>query len=230
MVRKHRILVVDDDPAVLRFVCANLRADGYGDLAASNGEEAIELIEREQPDLVILDLMLPGLSGLEVCKRVRQWSDVPILMLSARGAEDDKVECLEAGADDYLSKPFGVRELLARVKALLRRTQRHRQPAPPAVFRSGDLEVDLARYRVTVRGQEIKLTPTEFRLLQEFVLNAGKVLTHTHLLSQVWGPEYADEHSYLHVFVRRLRKQIEPDPDNPRHIVTIPGVGYRLQE
>jgi len=228
--RKTRILVVDDELSIIKFLRANLEANGYEVLAAMDGAEALRTFEMELPDLVILDIMMPKMDGFEVCRRLREWTQVPIIMLSARGDENDKVKCLDLGADDYVTKPFGKEELVARVRTVLRRTEAAATVPTQHSFTSGDLEVNFAQRRVTVADREVKLTPTEYNLLQELVLNAGKVLTHTHLLNKVWGAEYRDEREYLHVFVRRLRAKLEPDPANPKYIMTVPGVGYQFKD
>jgi two-component system KDP operon response regulator KdpE len=228
-VKKTSILVVDDELSIIKFLRANLKARGYEVLTAVNGAEAIRTVEMELPDLMILDIMMPGMDGFEVCRRLREWSPTPIIMLSARGEENDKVKCLDLGADDYITKPFGADELIARVRAVMRRAKTSGSaPARPS-FTCGDLEVNFARRQVTIAGEEVKLTPTEYSLLQEFAANAGKVLTHTHLLGRVWGAEYREDTQYLHVFVRRLRTKLEPDPANPRYVVTVPGIGYQLR-
>jgi len=228
--KKTRILIVDDELSIIKFLRANLEANGYKVLAAMDGAEALHTFEMELPDLVILDIMMPKMDGFEVCRQLREWSQVPIIMLSAKGDESDKVKCLDLGADDYITKPFGKDELIARVKAVLRRTETAAPTPTTPSFTCGDLQVNFVRREVTVANNEVRLTPTEYTLLQEFVLNAGKVLTHTYLLNRVWGPEYRDEREYLHVFVRRLRAKLEPDPANPRYILTVPGVGYQFKD
>ena len=228
--KKIRILIVDDELSIIKFLRANLEANGYETLTAMNGAEALQTFEKELPDLVILDIMMPKMDGFEVCRRVREWSQLPIIMLSAIGSEPDKVKCLDLGADDYITKPFGKDELIARVKAVMRRTESAATiPIQPS-FSNGDLQINFAQRRVTIADKEVKLTPTEYGLLQEFVLNAGKVLTHTHLLNKVWGPEYRDEREYLHVFIPRLRAKLGDDPANPKYIYTVSGVGYQFTD
>ena len=227
---KTRILVVDDELSIVKFLRANLETKGYDVLTAMDGAQALQTVEMELPDLVILDIMMPKMNGFEVCRQLREWSQIPIIMLSARGDESDKVKCLDLGADDYITKPFGASELIARVSAVLRRTEKVVSLPTQSSFTSGDLKINFAKRQVTVADKEVKLTPTEYALLQELALNAGKVLTHTHLLNKVWGQEYRDERQYLHVFVRRLRDKLEPDPTNPRYIMTVPAVGYRFQD
>jgi len=228
--RHPRVLVVDDDLAIIKFLRANLKARDYETLTAMDGAEAIEVIERELPDLIILDIMMPKMDGFEVCQRLREWSQVPIIMLSARGDEKDKVTCLELGADDYLTKPFSIKELMSRIKAVLRRTEAIGTTPTQPSFTAGALEINFAQRRVTVTGKEVKLTPTEFSLLQELVLNAGKVLTHTHLLNKVWGMEYREEREYLRVFIRRLRAKLGRDSTAPQHIINVPAVGYKFED
>jgi two-component system KDP operon response regulator KdpE len=225
--RRPRILIVDDDLVIIKFLRANLKASDYETLTAMDGAEALEVIERELPDLVILDIMMPNMDGFEVCRQLREWSRLPVIMLSARGDATDKVKCLNLGADDYITKPFGVAELTARVRSMLRRTKATAIPTQPS-FTSGDLKINFAQRQVIIAGNEVKLTPTEYRLLEEFVVNAGKVLTHKYLLNKVWGPEYGEEKEYLRVFIARLRTKLEADPKNPRYIITLPGVGYQL--
>lgn len=225
---KTRILVVDDDVAISKLLCTNLKARGYEVSLANDGDSALAAIEGNFTDLIILDIMMPGLDGVEVCRRVREWSRVPIIMLSARGDEKDKVKCLELGADDYLTKPFGVAELMARVKTALRHSEAARAGPTLSAYRDGELEINFASRRVTMAGKEVKLTPTEYSLLQHLVTNANKVLTHAMLLKKVWGEEYSLEKEYLRVFIGRLRKRLEPDPGHPRYIITVPGVGYRF--
>ena len=225
---KKRILIVDDDPAILRLLSTNLKARGYEVVTATNGEESLEAVQNEFVDLMILDLMMPKVDGVEVCRRIREWSDVPIIILSARGDEKDKVKCLELGADDYLTKPFGIAELMARIKTAFR--HRGDPTVSPALanFTCDGLEINFAKRRVMVNGKEITLTPTEYAMLQHLAVNSDKVLTHSMLLQSVWGNEYSSEKEYLRVFVGRLRHKLEPDPKNPRYIQTIPGVGYHL--
>ena len=225
---KTRILVVDDELSIIKFLRANLEANSYEVLAAMDGAEALQTFEMQLPDLVILDIMMPKVDGFEVCKRLREWSQVPIIMLSAQGDESDKVNCLDLGADDYITKPFGSDELIARVRAVLRRTKESAAIPTQPSFTRGDLQVNFAQRKVTIDGKEVKLTPTEYSLLQEFVLNAGKVLTHSHLLNKVWGPEYRDEREYLHVFIPRLRAKLEDEPTNPKYIATVSGIGYQF--
>ncbi|MFQ5827224.1 MAG: response regulator transcription factor, partial [Dehalococcoidia bacterium] len=216
----HNILVVDDDLAILKFLRANLEARRYRVSTARDGEEALHAMEKDLPDLVILDVIMPKLDGFEVCCRIREWSQVPVIMLSARRAEEDKVKCLELGGDDYVTKPFGVEELVARVEAVFRRSQLPEPVPTKPVFESGQIDINFAQRRVTIGSQEVKLTPTEYRLLQELALNAGKVLTHRMLLNRVWGSEYGNEREYVRVFINRLRNKIEPNPANPRYILT----------
>lgn len=226
---KTHILVVDDDPAILRLLCTNLKARGYEVTTAIDGEESLKAVERNSVDLIVLDIMMPKLDGVEVCRRIREWSSVPIIVLSARGDEKDKVRCLELGADDYLTKPFGIAELMARIKTALRHYDASRAASPQTpTFTCEDLEINFALRRVTLCGTEVKLTPTEFSVLQQLAVNANKVLTHTMLLQTVWGNEYRSEKEYLRVFIGRLRKKIELDPQHPKHIITVPGVGYHL--
>jgi two-component system KDP operon response regulator KdpE len=220
------MLVVDDEPHILRSLRTALTAAGYDIQTAATGEEALRLLQARLPDLVILDLVLPGISGLEVCRRLREHSSVPILVLSARGEERDKVTALDLGADDYLTKPFGVEELLARIRAALRRAAGVRGPS--TVIEAGDLRVDVDRRLVTRAGVEVHLTATQFNLLKTLVVHAGRVLTHAYLLRTVWGPEYEGETQVLRVFIAQLRRKVEQDPGHPRHIRTEPGVGYRF--
>ena len=227
--KKTHILIVDDELAIIKFLRATLKAQGYEVLAATNGVEALSTIEMELPDLMILDIMMPKMDGFEVCRRLREWSQIPIIMLSARGDEGDKVKCLDLGADDYITKPFGKDELIARVRAVMRRTEAARAIPTRPSFTCDNLEINFIERRVTVAEREVKLTPTEYNLLRELVLNANKVLTHSMLLGKVWGPEYGDEKEYLRVFIGRLRKHLESDPENPKYIVTIPGVGYQFR-
>ena len=221
------ILVVDDEREIVRALQRALKAHGYNVLTASNGEDAVETVARQRPDLLLLDLLLPGISGLEVCRQVRAKSNVPIIVLSVKEAERDKVEALDLGADDYVAKPFGVDEVLARVRVALRRTFQPSSGAEPR-FYTGPLSVDFARRRVELNGQEVSLTPTEFDLLKAFIIHRGKILTRQMLLKEVWGDKaHARTHS-LHVYVAQLRQKIEPSPEHPQFILTIPGVGYRF--
>jgi two-component system KDP operon response regulator KdpE len=221
------ILVVDDEPAIRRTLRVNLTASGYAVTAVVSGEEALDCVAEHAPNLVILDLMLPGLSGLDTCRALRTESSVPILVLSARGEEETKVRALDLGADDYLTKPFGMEEMLARVRALLRRPPMS-APSEGGTLHVGDLALDLDRRDVRRGKTRLDLTAREFDVLAYLMRHTGKVVTHRLLLSEVWGPEYRDDTHYLHVFINRLRNKIEDDPGHPRYIVTDPGVGYRL--
>jgi two-component system KDP operon response regulator KdpE len=221
-----RVLVVDDESQIRRFLRASLMGHGYEVLEAGSGKDALERIVAAKPDLVILDLGLPDMDGIQVLRAVREWSRVPIVVLSVREREQDKIVALDAGADDYLTKPFGVGELLARLRTALR----HVLPAEQEpVFETGDLRVDLAHRQVFVDNQEVKLTPTEYTILKYLVAHAGKVVTHQQLLRQVWGPAYVNESHYVRVYVGQLRQKIERDPARPRYILTETGVGYRLR-
>jgi two-component system KDP operon response regulator KdpE len=223
---KPKVLVVDDEEAIRRFLRVALTSQAYTVIEAVSGQEALSAATNEKPDIIILDLGLPDIDGVEVTRLLRQWTQTPIIILSVRGSEGDKIAALDAGADDYLTKPFGVGELLARLRAALRRIA---QTANEPVFASGNLKVDLARRLVTVSGREVQLTPTEYELLRVLVTHAGKVLTHRHLLREVWGAEYGEEFHMLHVNISNLRRKIEPDPARPQFIITEPGVGYRLR-
>jgi two-component system KDP operon response regulator KdpE len=222
-----KILVVDDDTFLLRFVRANLESAGYQVLLALEADPALELMEREQPDLAILDIMLPGMDGFELCQRIREFADVPILMLTARVEERDKVKGLRLGADDYVTKPFSAQELLARVEALLRRT-RSEETAAPSSFSHEGLTIDYVRRRVVANGHEVNLTPTEYKLLHQMATNAGKVMLHEELLTNVWGAEYRSEIDYLRAYIRRLRQKIEENPHSPKYLLSRPGIGYML--
>lgn len=222
-----RILVVDDEPRYLKLLRYNLESKGYDVITAGGGEEALSRVAQERPDLIILDLRLPDLDGYEVCRRVREFSLIPIVMLTARGEEKDKVKGLRLGADDYVTKPFGAEELLARVEAVLRRGRLSGAGVQP-VINIGDITIDLPHHKVSKTGEEIKLTPTEHRLLHCLAINCGKVVVQEELQEKVWGPEYREYYEGLRVFIWRLRQKIEQDPEHPKHIVTIPGVGYML--
>ncbi len=225
---KKNVLIVDDDPAILKLLSMNLKARGYDIFTATDGEESLEAVQKNFIDLIILDLMMPKIDGVEVCRRVREWSDVPIIILSARGDENDKVKCLELGADDYLTKPFGIAELMARIKTAFRHRGDPSVNPAQSTFSYEGLEINFAKRKVSVSGREVTLTPTEFALLQHLAVNSDKVLTHNMLLQSVWGNEYSSEKEYLRVFVGRLRRKLEPDAKNPKYIQTIPGVGYQI--
>jgi two-component system, OmpR family, KDP operon response regulator KdpE len=221
-----RILVVDDELPIQRFLRAALDTGEFSLHQAENGHSALAAAVAIRPDIILLDLGLPDMDGVEVIERIREWSQVPIIVLSVREREDDKVKALDAGADDYLSKPFGVGELLARIRAALRRSLKE---APEPVYRIESLEVDLTRRRVSVHGEEVQLTPTEYELLRLLVTHAGKVLTHSQILRQIWGVAYMEQPHVLRVNISNLRRKIEQDPTRPRFIITEPGVGYRLR-
>ncbi len=222
-----RILIVDDEIEILRALQRSLEAHGFEVFAASSGEEALESVVHYRPDLMLLDLGLPGMSGLEVCKRVREQSNLPIIVLSVKDTERDKVLALDLGADDYVSKPFSINEILARVRVSLRHTAQLQAGTEP-IFVAGPLRVDFAQRSVQVNKKGVKLTPTEYDLLKALIKNSGKIMTRQMLLKQVWGTGYGADAHYLHVYIGQLRRKIEPDPANPRFILTISGVGYRF--
>lgn len=222
-----RILVVDDEIEIQRALQRSLTAYGFEVFTVGSGEEALEAIPQHRPDLMLLDLGLPGISGLEVCKQVRAQSSLPIIVLSVKDAERDKVLALDLGADDYVSKPFGINEVLARVRVALRHSAQLQAGTEPS-FIIGPLKVDFAQRSVQVNGQDVKLTPTEYDLLKVLIKNRGKIMTRQMLLSQVWGTGYGSEAHYLHVYIGQLRRKIEPDYTHPRFIVTVSGVGYRF--
>lgn len=222
-----RVLIVDDEPRYVKLLRYNLESTGYEVIEASTGMEAVSLVALKKPDMIILDLRLPDLDGYEVCRRIREFSWVPIIMLTARGEERDKVEGLRLGADDYVTKPFSAEELLARVEAVLRRSHLPSMEAQPVV-KVGNLVIDLPHSRVEKEGKEVNLTPTELRLLQCLAVNIGRIVVQEELQEKVWGPEYRERYEGLRVFIMRLRQKIEDDPDHPTYIVTKPGIGYML--
>jgi two-component system KDP operon response regulator KdpE len=222
----QQILIVDDEPQIRRVLRTTLISHGYTAIEARTGDEALDVLRNEHADLVLLDVNMPGRSGLETCREIRASSDVPIIMLTVRNTESDKVQALDAGADDYVVKPFGAEELMARIRAALRRSAP--SDSPPA-FDSADLKIDFEKRTVLVKGQPLRLTPKEFELLRHLVANQGKTVGHRRLLQAVWGPDYGDETEYLRVFINQLRKKIEPDPQHPRYIHTEPWVGYRFE-
>ena len=226
-----RVLVVDDEPQIRKALKVNLEARDYEVSLAATGEEALVLAADEHPDVVLLDLGLPGIDGMGVIEGLRGWSDVPIIVLSVRGEESDKVAALDAGADDYVSKPFGMGELLARMRSALRR---HRPEAPDPVIVTPDFRIDLVATRITRPGpdgieQDLHLTPIEWALVEQLVRNPGRLVSQRHLLHEVWGPQYHDETNYLRVHMANLRRKVEPDPSHPRYFVTEPGMGYRFE-
>ncbi len=225
-----RILLVEDDAHIRRFLRATLVTQGYGLLEVETGEEGLALAAAQVPDLVLLDLGLPDMDGKEVIRRLREWSEVPIIVLTARGQEREKVASLDAGADDYLTKPFGVGELLARIRAAMRRV---RMPEPgrlEQVLNLGNVTVDLERRRVARETEEINLTPIEFKLLSVLIRHRGKVVTHRQLLKEVWGPSYIEQNPYLRIVILNLRRKLEENPTRPHYLITEPGVGYRLRD
>jgi two-component system KDP operon response regulator KdpE len=226
--KDEKILIVDDDPKMIKLIQSNLKARGYNTFIAQNGIEAIDTTEKELPDLLILDLLMPKMDGREVCRRLRQWTDIPIIVLSALGQVNDKVTCFELGADDYIVKPFSIDELIARVRALLNRFRKQQDKFNTPSIKKGDLEINLASGIVSLSGKPIRLTNTEFRLLNEFVLNQGKVLTHEHLLNKVWGAEFQNEKEYLRVYISRLRNKLGASETNPL-IDAISGIGYQFK-
>lgn len=224
---RETILVVDDEPQILRFMATGLGAHDYGVATSASGADGLRLAATARPDLVVLDLGLPDMDGFTVLQRLREWSKVPVIILSVRAHEGEKVRALDVGADDYVVKPFGMAELLARIRAALRR--RVREEAPEPVFQTGGLEVDLIRRTVAVDGAPVKLSAKQYKLLQILVGHAGKVVTHHQLLTEIWGPAHANDVHYLRIFVRKLRMKIEPEPSQPRYLATELGVGYRLR-
>ena len=222
-----KILVVDDDPQIRRVMKATLVGHNYEVIEARTGEEALERLPEEMPNLVLLDMNMPGMGGLETCRSIRGGSDIPVIILSVRNTEKDKVAALDAGADDYVTKPFGIEELLARIRAALRRSTSSPEGGPRG-FSSPDLEIDFDTRRVHANGKDVRLTPKEFELLRHLVANAGKPVTHRELLQAVWGPDYGDEPEYLRVFINQVRKKIEANPAKPKYILTEPWVGYRF--
>jgi two-component system KDP operon response regulator KdpE len=223
------VVLIEDEPQIRRFLRQTLASEGYSLVEASTAEEGLVQVSTRRPDLVILDLGLPDLDGLVVLRRLRAWTAVPVIVVSARGQEADKVAALDAGADDYVAKPFGVGELLAPVRAALGPAARAATGADDTVFRAGDLHVDLARCRVSLAGADVPLTPTEYRLLTALVRHAGKMRTHRQLLQEVWGAPYVDQTHHLRVYMTRLRHKLEAEPTRPKLLLTEPGVGYRLQ-
>jgi two-component system KDP operon response regulator KdpE len=219
-----RILVVDDEPQILRALQMKLRTEGYDVDTAATAADALAAAAARPPDALIVDVLLPDGRGTDVCRELRQWSAAPILVLSAVGDDGEKIAALDAGADDYVTKPFNVDELLARLRAALRRTAPSREP----VLEAGELRIDFDKRLVTVGGRVVALTPTEYELLRLLAQNEGKLLTHPTILREVWGPAYREESNYLHVYVSHLRRKIEPDPSSPRYLLTEPGAGYRL--
>jgi two-component system KDP operon response regulator KdpE len=224
----NRVLVVDDEAQIVRALRTSLEARGYDVLSAGRGDQAMAFLTADAIDIVILDLGLPDVDGLEILRRIRSFSKVPVIILTVREAQTEKVAALDAGADDFVTKPFGMEEVMARMRAALRRSGHEEQADPVRSF--GTLEVDLSKKLVRRGDEQVRLTPTEYRLLEAMVTNPGKLLTHAWLLSTVWGPGYRDESQYLRVFVRQLRKKLEEDPANPRLILTEPGLGYRWAE
>jgi two-component system KDP operon response regulator KdpE len=222
------ILLIEDEPQIRRFLRAALDAQGFKLIDVATGEEGVAAAATRQPEAIILDLGLPDMDGLDVIRRVREWSATPIIVLSARGQERDKIAALDAGADDYVAKPFGVGELLARMRVALRHAARGTGDPGESKFSVGDLQVDLAQRHVAVAGQPVHLTPIEYRLLATLVRHAGKLLTHHQLLNEVWGPTYTEQAHYLRVYTAQLRRKLEADPARPRYVLTEPGVGYRL--
>lgn len=225
-----RILVTDDEPSILKWVGVILRDEGYDVTEALDGKDGLQRAEDRLPDLILLDIVMPRIDGFEVCASLRSWSQVPIIMLSARWDEQDKVRCLRLGADDYIVKPFGIDELVARVEAVLRRSRAAGLPADQPTFSRDDLQVDFSARRVTVAGHEVHLTPTEYDLLKQFVRYRGRVLSHRNLLNLVWGPQYQDEKQYVRVYVNRLRRALGDELPRPKYIETVPGGGYRFLE
>jgi len=219
------ILVVDDEPQIRRVMRSTLTSHGYVILEAKTGEEAVELARKEKPDLILLDVNMPGMSGIEACRELRRGTNAPIIMLTVRNAERDKVLALDAGADDYVAKPFGIEELLARIRAALRR---HSAAETVPEFVSKDFSVDFESRKVTAAGEEVHLAPKEFEVLKQLIANSGKPLTHRRLLQAVWGPDYGEETENLRVVINQLRKKIERDPSKPKYILTEPWVGYRF--
>jgi two-component system KDP operon response regulator KdpE len=224
-----RILIIEDEPQMRKFLVASLDSEGYRTIEAEAGKEGLDLARTHNPDLVLLDLGLPDIDGMEVTKDLRAFSTKPIIVISARGREDDKVRALDLGADDYLTKPFGTSELLARIRVALRHASRAKEESVEPVLKVGELEVDLDKRRVTASGNEIHLTPNEYKLLAYLMKHAGKVLTHRQLLKEVWGAAYATQTHYLRVYMVQLRHKLEADPARPRYLMTEPGVGYRLK-
>jgi two-component system KDP operon response regulator KdpE len=222
-----KILVVDDDPQIRRVMKATLVGHSYEVIEARTGEEALETMPREQPNLILLDMNMPGIGGLETCRAIRAGSDTPVIILSVRNTEKDKVAALDAGADDYVTKPFGIEELLARIRAALRRSS---PEGGPRAFQSSGLEIDFETRRVHAHGADVRLTPKEFELLRYLVAHTGKPVTHRELLQAVWGPDYGDEPEYLRVFINQVRKKIEANPAKPKFILTVPWVGYQFVE
>jgi two-component system KDP operon response regulator KdpE len=225
-VKGPRVLVVDDEPQILRALQTNLRGAGYDVETAATAEQALAAAALHEPEAVILDLVLPDGSGTDVCRELRTWSAVPVIVLSAVGEETEKVAALDAGADDYVTKPFGMGELLARLRAAMRRIP----PAPEPVIEIGELRLDVPNRAVSLGGRPVQLTPNEFEMLRLLAQHRGKLLTHKAILREVWGPAYEVESHYLHVYVSQLRRKIEPDPTRPRYLLTEPGAGYRLVE
>jgi len=230
MASDKKILVVDDEPRMIEFITMNLELEGFRVVSASDGYQAVEKVTRELPDLVILDVMMPDMDGFETLKRIRQVSSVPVIFLSVKGEEFDRVRGLDLGADDYITKPFSPRELVSRIRAVLRRTEAKGLAAGSEIVVDEDLRINFDQRKVIVRGKEIPLRPTEHRLLYQLVSNAGRLLSHETLLSRVWGPEYRDEDHYVRLYITYLRQKIEKDPKNPKYILSERGLGYRFKE
>ena len=222
-----KILVVDDDPQIRRVMRATLVSHAYEVVEARTGEDALEMFPREMPSLVLLDMNMPGMDGLETCRAIRSGSDIPVIILSVRNTEKDKVAALDAGADDYVTKPFGIEELLARIRAALRRSPSAGEGSPHG-YSSDDLEIDFDTRKVRAHGKDVRLTPKEFEMLRYLIAHSGRPVTHRELLQAVWGPDYGDEPEYLRVFINQLRKKIESNPAKPKYILTEPWVGYRF--
>jgi two-component system, OmpR family, KDP operon response regulator KdpE len=223
-----KILVVDDDPQIRRVMKVTLVSHGYETIDARTGEEALEVLPSVMPNLVLLDMNMPGMDGLETCRAIRSGSDIPVIILSVRNTEKDKVAALDAGADDYVTKPFGIEELLARIRAAMRRSTSSPEGGPHT-YQSDDLEIDFETRKVRAHGNDVRLTPKEFDLLRYLVAHAGKPVTHRELLQSVWGPDHGDEPEYLRVFINQVRKKIEVNPAKPKYILTEPWVGYKFE-
>jgi DNA-binding response OmpR family regulator len=226
--KKSSVLVADDDPRQLKLIQRNLELANYRVLTVSDGPSVLKQAESEEPDLYVLDVMMPGMDGREVCRRLREFSIAPVLMLTAKDAGDDKVAGLDSGADDYLTKPFDPPELVARVRALVRRSKQYTKEATTPVFITGGLMVDFGQHQASLDGKPVNLTPTEYRILAYLARNAGRVVTQDDLLTKVWGPAYRDEAHLLRVNIARLRQKVEHEPSNPRYVLTRPGIGYTL--